>query len=62
MSDIYQKYEEFKNFEIVFKGHDGEIHKVKGKVHAIESSNITVYASIKNNKFCIIIIGIIDNI
>ena len=51
MSDIYQKYEEFKNFEIVFKGHDGEIHKVKGKVHAIESSNITVYASIKNNKF-----------
>ncbi len=51
MSDIYQKYEEFKNFEIVFKGYDDEIHKVRGKVHAIESSNITVYASTKKNKF-----------
>lgn len=51
MSDIYQKYEEFKNFEIVFKGYDDEIHKVRGKVHAIESSNITVYASTKTNKF-----------
>lgn len=51
MYDIYQRYDEFKNFEIVFKGYDDEIHKVKGKVHAIESSNIVVYASLKNNKF-----------
>ena len=51
MSDIYQKYDEFKNFEILFKGYDDEIHKVSGKVRAIESSNIIVYASKKKNRF-----------
>lgn len=51
MSDIYQKYDEFKNFEILFKGYDDEIHKVSGKVRAIESSNIIVYTSKKKNRF-----------
>ena len=47
MADIYKQYDEFKKFEIVFRGQDNEIHKVRGKVHSIGDSSITIYSSIE---------------
>ena len=47
MSDIYQNYDEFKKFEIVYRGSDSETHKIRGKVHSIGDSSITIYSSIE---------------
>ena len=47
MSDIYQNYDEFKKFEIVYRGNDSETHRIRGKVHSIGDSSITIYSSIE---------------
>ncbi|MBR1907687.1 flagellar brake domain-containing protein [bacterium] len=57
MSDIYQQYEDFKKFEIIFRDFNDEPHKIKGKVHSITSSSITVYSSIDKQKAVDIPVG-----
>lgn len=57
MSDIYQQYDEFKKFEIRFRDFNDEPHKIKGKVHSITSSAITVYSSIDKQKAIDIPVG-----
>lgn len=50
MSDIYQEYEYFKKFEIVYRKDDNELCKIRGKVHSIDSDSITVISSIEKHK------------
>lgn len=50
MSDIYQNYDEFKKFEIVYLGKDSLPHKIRGKVHSIGDSSITICSSIEKHR------------
>jgi len=50
MSDIYQEYQFFKKFEIVYREENDELRKIRGKVHSIDSESVTVYSSIEKHK------------